>query len=673
MFKPTRSAVKLSSHPKAPTWQVPSHQRSTVILSKSNSKARKARLRNELPSWSWLAFTCHSKDEHISLFCLDLFHSHPDPSTHRTRLMSPLRPQAILDKLYSLNATWKRTLTSKLARAVYTAFFFFGLVFVFLSWQGHGRSAPIESAPASENKPEEPQLQYDPTNGVPREKGRLHLLVPATSSNIDFCKLLLSAHILGWPTPILINFGATEDADPYVQHLAKVEGILKYLEQQHDTSPDTEDLVLIIDGYDIWFQLRPEILIKRYYESNRAAHKRYVEQYGEDLVKEHDIRQSVIFGPDKLCWPIDFSRPACWAVPPGTLPPYAFGPQTSSEHEDLAQPRWLNSGTILGPTQDLIDIFRATLDAIHNHWVTNSDQFYFAELYGLQEYTRLSRKPELLEERKKETYAITVEDKNDTFVRAEPPQPENGVTEYHIGIDYESSMFQTLAFWRFFLTWTRAQDSWWPPQDPHDMLPYPSYNSSPYDVRLPADLMESRLPFDALRYGLGDPDIEQGVTETPWTNVELLRNTISRQLPVLLHFAGSGAEKRFRLVWWTKLWFQSHAEKLRKLGTKITTKQISDKPIEGMMWEAAEPEEAQDVANAGKGGAWSDRGGWFSWNRLCKEWEEELYAPTKDFDHLKYVPPEESAPEEPKPEEPPPPPPSDEPVPEEPKPEEPAR
>lgn len=587
--------------------------------------------------------------------------------------MSSLRPQAILDRLYPLDASWKRTLTSKLARTIYTALLFFGLVFVFLSWQGHASRAPVQSVPVSESKPEEPQLEYHPTNGVHRDKGRLHLLIPATSSNIDFCKLLLSAQILGWPTPILINFGATEDADPYVQHLAKVEGILNYLEQQNEVSPDTEDLVLIIDGYDIWFQLRPDVLIKRYYESNRAAHKRYVEQYGEDLVKEHDIRQSVIFGPDKLCWPIDFSRPACWAVPPGTLPPYAFGPQTSSEFEDLAQPRWLNSGTILGPTQDLIDIFRATLDAIHDHWQTNSDQFYFAELYGLQEYTRLSRKPELLEERKKETYAITVEDKNDTMLRAEPPKPDDNRTEYHIGIDYESSMFQTLAFWRFFLTWTRAADSWWPPQDRHDMLPYPSYNSSPYDVRLPADLIESQLPFDALRYGFGDPDVEHdGVQDTSWTNVELLRNTISRRIPVLLHFAGSGKEKRFRLVWWDKLWFQSRAETLRKLATKVASNQISDTPIEGLLWELAEPEEAADVANSGKGGAWSDRGGWFSWNKLCKTWEEEIFATTADFDHPKWKPPpepEEPAPDDPAPEGPQP----EEPVPEEHTPEEPRR
>ena len=88
-------------------------------------------------------------------------------------------------------------------------------------------------------------------------KGRLHLLIPATSSNPDLCKLLLSAQVLNYPTPVLINYGDVEDTeDAYKQHLAKVEGILNYLEQLDTSSEYDEDLVLILDGYDVHLQLR---------------------------------------------------------------------------------------------------------------------------------------------------------------------------------------------------------------------------------------------------------------------------------------------------------------------------------------------------------------------------------------------------------------------------------
>jgi hypothetical protein len=133
-------------------------------------------------------------------------------------------------------------------------------------------------------------------------KGRLHMLIPATSSNTDLCKLLLSAQILRYPTPQLINYGDAEDLeDPYKQHLAKVEGILEYLEKLHASTEYSQDLVLIIDGYDIFMQLRPDVLIKRYYEVIEAADARTRARHGDTLFHKYDMRQTIIFGPDKLC------------------------------------------------------------------------------------------------------------------------------------------------------------------------------------------------------------------------------------------------------------------------------------------------------------------------------------------------------------------------------------
>lgn len=534
-----------------------------------------------------------------------------------------------LDSLISPDVSVKRALTSKLARAVYAAVTLFSLAAIFLSWNTGGSvsnpipydsdskiPAAVELDPSADNLP-----NWTPEPAPKHAKGRFHLLIPATSSGRDLCKLLLSTQILGYPTPVLINYGAAEDADPYVQHLAKVEGLLKYLEHQENANPDTEDLVLIIDGYDVWFQLRPDVLIKRYYESNKQANKRLVEKYGEHIVKKYNMKQSVIFGPDKLCWPIDYSRPACWAVDPGNLDSYAFGPQTSSKHEELTHPRWLNSGTIMGTTQELIDVFRATLHDIQTNYVTNSDQYYFAEIFGRQEYARLSRKPELLEERKKETYGVTVEPKFDNGTRAEPDYTGVNRTEYFIGIDVKSELFQTLAFWKQFLTWSRGRDSWVPPFERRDMLPYSVTNSSVYDTRLAGDIVSSQKPFSIFKDS--EKEEEKGIVGTRWSDVELLRNTVSRLNPVIIHFTG---EKRFREVWWSKLWFQSRAEALRIASAKQRTDKITDELIEGMTWYNAEPEEAEEVSNAGKSGAWSDRGGWFGWNTLCKAYGPEMYG-----------------------------------------------
>lgn len=81
--------------------------------------------------------------------------------------------------------------------------------------------------------------------------GSVHLLVPATRPNNDLCKVILSAGILGYPSPALINWNKTFDDDRLSSggsHIGKIEGIYKYL---LDVIPDQdEDLVIVVDGYD---------------------------------------------------------------------------------------------------------------------------------------------------------------------------------------------------------------------------------------------------------------------------------------------------------------------------------------------------------------------------------------------------------------------------------------
>ncbi|KAK4610214.1 hypothetical protein CLAFUW4_13941 [Fulvia fulva] len=502
-------------------------------------------------------------------------------------------------------AGFARLLTTKLAKVIATAVLAICFGLLYLQWANNNSSARVEGPV--------PEIIEDlkATTAVPQRQGRLHLLIPATSSNSDLCKLLLSAQILGWPTPVLINYGDVENADAYVQHLAKVEGILRYLDRLEASEEYEEDLVLIVDGYDIWFQLRPDVLIKRFYETNSAANAHAVEVYGQDLVDQYDIKQTIIFGPDKLCWPVDFSRPACWAVPMSPLPEAAFGVTAGAyTNRDNNQARWLNSGTVMGMASDLTEVFRTTLDEIHTNHTTDSDQFYFSNVFGLQEYARLSLKPELLASAKEVAYD-DVEDPSEGH-RYEP-EIQGIKTEYHIGIDYASTMFQTLAFWKPHLSWSRVIDAWTTSDKAKSVV-------NPFQMELPDDIKQSAAPYEALKYGL-DREGHPG-----WDSIQLVYNVITRQIPVLLHVTGNPQEKEYRAKWWPKLWFQASAEQLRLASNKLESREISPEPIAGIHWFNAEPEDAEEIVGAGKGGAWNDRGGWMSWKQLCKNVEEDLYA-----------------------------------------------
>lgn len=379
------------------------------------------------------------------------------------------------------------------------------------------------------------------------------------------------------------------------------------------------------------FQLHRDVLIQRYYSINEAADTRTKAQYGGELFTLYDMRQTILFGPDKLCWPTDYSRPACWAVPETILPEYAFGPQTGQGRYEHNQPRWLNSGTIMGPVRDLRGFFRATLDEIHANHTTDSDQFYMAEVFGRQEYARLQRKPELLAYYKGIRFGREHGQPEWNITRSQPNMSVER-TEYHVGIDYESSMFQTLAFWKQFLTWTRAADVWPPKLSPVDRFPHQG-------LLLPDDIAHTRQPFRALE---AEEIPHDEVVDQSWSDVELLYNVVTKQAPVLIHIT---AEKRFRQVWWQKLWLQSYAKLLRLPSLKQAAAaarrsgKAAKMTIRGYEWFNAEPLEANDIKLGGLGGAWADSdGGWFSWRGLCGgNFEAEIYNTSRvtgeDFFH----------------------------------------
>ncbi|KAG9876973.1 hypothetical protein KCV02_g21339, partial [Aureobasidium melanogenum] len=144
------------------------------------------------------------------------------------------------------------------------------LITLFTHTASHSVSGLVGSISTSK-----PSTSTTFTSSTSNGKAGLHYLIPATSSNRDFCKLLLSSTILDYPTPVLINWGAHEEANPYKQHLAKVETLLAYMKRLKPISKE-DDLVLILDGYDVWFQLRPDVLLKRYFEMNANLDQRTI-------------------------------------------------------------------------------------------------------------------------------------------------------------------------------------------------------------------------------------------------------------------------------------------------------------------------------------------------------------------------------------------------------------
>ena len=451
---------------------------------------------------------------------------------------------------------------------------------------------------------------------------RFHLLVPASSSNQNLCQLLLSTIVLNYPPPILINWDAVETDNPFLMHLGKIDKVLAYLE--HFSEKQDDDLVLMVDGYDVWFQLPPEVLIRRYFDVIETQNERIEAMYGSKVAKENDLRQTVLFGPDKACWPEEEGgRPACWAVPQSTLPKFAFGPYDDVEFDAAkgipyhTRPRWLNSGTIMGPVKDVRALFEAVAARVRDHYQGDSDQYYFAKIWGFQEYARLQLEANI-------TIPPNVKEPD-----LETEVGNSHKIEFHVSLDYDSAMFQTIGFYDPYVTWLRFDGSVQAGRSSDSPVP----ESEAYD--LATDIRAARPPLAAMK----EPKREHmnevnkalfnhanNIRLRQWPELPLFTNIITKHVPPLLHFM---MEKSYRIKWWDRMWYAPFAKDLFRASATAINVPIFQKPLKGRLWANADVPVVEHNIESTQGrrdGAWSDKGEWLSWGILCEAHNDYVFG-----------------------------------------------
>ena len=119
------------------------------------------------------------------------------------------------------------------------------------------------------------------SEGVPAGHRRLVIILPAQSPSFNLCKVVASAIALGYPAPVIVNWAPEQEADMINEstrsHLLKISGVLDFLEwvtsdDAHGASKlDEDDLVLMLDAYDVWLQLPPDVLFATLFRSKRKS------------------------------------------------------------------------------------------------------------------------------------------------------------------------------------------------------------------------------------------------------------------------------------------------------------------------------------------------------------------------------------------------------------------
>jgi hypothetical protein len=367
------------------------------------------------------------------------------------------------------------------------------------------------------------------------EASFVHFLLPAIAGTTSFCRTLYSAGALNYPTPRIINWDATfKDGHrpDKGESLGKVVGVLDFLKKL-DGSQDDE-LVLIADGYDTWFQLRPEVLLERYHAINERARQRIWPRYG---LKYY---QSIVFSAQRHCEDTDDDSWACSLAPPSPLSETIYGGLTDKPTDDIMnqhvymRPRYLNTGMAIGPAgkmRDLYEYAHQKMEENATHYST--DRQVFSEIFGEQEYFRemimanTSRIPE----------GELANDPRNGHVDGQKIELDCDQCQFEIGLDYLGELSMPTIY-----------------SEAHMIQTNPN-SSSPHEF--PRDIRSSTPPYWTPDYSGTRPPLPP----THWSSLALRTDRSTHTIPVAAHYHRDTPSHDTTSAW-SKQWYHQHLRSL---------------------------------------------------------------------------------------------------------------
>lgn len=166
--------------------------------------------------------------------------------------------------------------------------------------------------------------------------------------------------------PVIINWNLTGTMDE--MYTAKIPGTYDYLKALPTSNED--DLVVMSDSFDVWFQLGPRALSRRFAE----------------------FGSKIVIGADEFCWPNNETSYECVNAPNSTIPSGVFwegwvtcGASQSAQLTLSASVccsrdnKYANSGTVVGTLRDMRD-FYGRLTSMVNQRPLENDQLFFNEI-----------------------------------------------------------------------------------------------------------------------------------------------------------------------------------------------------------------------------------------------------------------------------------------------------
>lgn len=429
---------------------------------------------------------------------------------------------------------------------------------------------------------------------------------------------MASALLNRYSVPSIVGYKGEGEYDAKKAHIAKLKAAARYL--HNITNALDDDLVLIVDGFDVVAQLPAEATIQLYFDMMPVANQRVADRYGltVDEAREKGMYQTLLWGTDKGCFPSKRSQPQCWLIPDPPSPHNVWGTRSENGELQYSHSKFLNSGTLIGPLGDVRDFLDAAnkyIGEVHDEQEShsNSDQLYISKMYARQEFHR------------------TIEHLSDgqhypglEGDRTLPPKRENedDRTEFHITVDFESAFAQTQCHNDRFMhklkynNWDNSATMDKDALDEGDAfkkynIPMPSYFYQAF-VRIFNSIDEKERP---------------GSNARKWVHsLRLGTNVATRRIYAFYHNTCSKKQfvERFK-----DFWFFTSIDALLKSATRANRQgdPISARPIDGRMWVDAQHHPQNTTDPEGYGGVFTDfkNESYLSFREACGEYWEEIF------------------------------------------------
>lgn len=447
--------------------------------------------------------------------------------------------------------------------------------------------------------------------------------------------MIASAVALGYPSPVIVNWESERDLEQESNarsHLSKITGVLDFLKwatSDNDTGTSKlgeEDLVLMLDAYDVWLQLPPDVLLRRYFAANNEATRLLAKKHG-NLANTGSPRQTILASSQKRCYApkSTMTNLHCADLPESTLSDDAFGFLTDSTffNYQYSRPRFLNSGSFMGPAGDMLKYFQRVSDKMDSYLAQSprlqqlsGDQGVFAEVFGEQERWR------------KELSA----DRSNESARAQ--QEATSELEYHVGLDYSQELFYPTCYSEKSGSFVRLQDS--------EAVRKESKLAGiapPRVHKLPDDIVSASHPLAAV--------VGSSTQQKTWDSVSLYVDYWTTSVPVAVHHnAWRDGMKERQQTWWDRTWYFPYLREL--LDLRMASNASHPEPAARIVASGADhtltvwPYPAKGKPAAAllfkRNGTHSQSLDWAGWDAVCKtkdvteverNWHDEVFRDGK--------------------------------------------